>query len=197
MGRATTQLLGAQGPLRPLWVQPQEASPAACWLWETAVVLAAGGIEAGGFKRLRDRSLRGLQKPVFISVGFAAVLCHQDESTPFCGLHKQWLTALAPPSPWSKPVPAMAPTAAQGVSRAAAELLPEPLSWVWGGWWSQRGETQCCTPFFHRAHTLQGAGNDFAMERPRELFETKLQENIWLCYCKQKDLGETIAVTFS
>lgn len=99
------------GTLRALWLmhrlQPQEAAPAACWLWETAVVSAAGGTEAGGLKGLRDRSLRGL--PGFSSVGFAAALCHLGESTSSCGLHKQCLTPLPPSSPWGKPVPAMAP----------------------------------------------------------------------------------------
>lgn len=70
-----SQLLGTPGPLGPLRADAQAAaSPAACWLWETAVVLAAGGIEAGGFKGLRDRILKGLQKPGFSSMGFAALL---------------------------------------------------------------------------------------------------------------------------
>lgn len=65
-----SQLLGAPGPLGPLWANAASGSLSSCLLTLGNSSCIAVELRLG----LGDRSLKRLQKPGFSSVGFAAVL---------------------------------------------------------------------------------------------------------------------------
>lgn len=165
-----------------LWANMQVAaleSLSSCLLTLGNSCCISRWIEAGIFQGLRDRNLKGLQKPGFSSVGFAAALV-----SPGWERVLLWAAQVLPGSSpalqsSSKPVPCVpTPTAAQGGVTRSHRAVPWAASpcLVQGG--GPRGE--------HRAGALPASpelvhykvldGNNFAMESPLGLFETRLQK---------------------
>lgn len=180
MGRATIPApRGTRGsPLGPLWANAQAAasgSLSSCLLSLGNSSWISSGIGPGGFKALRDRSLKGLQKPGFSSVGFAAVLVPPGREH---GL--LWAAQALPRSPATLQ-PLQQGCDCCGTHSSTGTCPGQLQSWCLshfpgsGDSGGPRGENHNA-PLFHRDHLLQGAGNNFVVERPLELLETKLQK---------------------